>query len=178
MIRIFRASESADLSEEVMERDRNGEVDTQGIRKAFDAGLSDCGVVKLLFEDKNSEMSLTYAWFKPHYKLPRHQHNADCLYYIVSGDLMFGRHVLGAGDGFLVPKDSQYRYEVGASGVEILEFRTATRFNIAYGNSEASWDRFAEHISTHRESWLNVPPPLAARKIMHIEEHEADRATI
>jgi quercetin dioxygenase-like cupin family protein len=142
------------------------EIDRAGMAQAVEAGLMDVGIVKLLFSDEASSMSLTYAWFKPHYKLPNHSHSADCLYYIISGSLFFGNQELGAGDGFLVPSDNKYRYEVGADGVEILEFRTATKFDIKYGNSESSWNRLTENVQSLRTLWATATPPATARRII------------
>jgi hypothetical protein len=42
-------------------------------------------------------MSLCWAWFKSGYVLPRHSHNADCLYYVLGGSLRLGSVWLKAG---------------------------------------------------------------------------------
>ncbi len=34
--------------------------------------------------------SLVHSWFGPGFKLPRHSHSADCLYYVVSGEITMG----------------------------------------------------------------------------------------
>ena len=74
--------------------------------------------------------SLVRAWFGPHYVLPRHTHDGDCLYYVVAGSLKMGSQVLDAGDGFFVPSDAPYAYEAGPDGVEVLEFRSCTSFGM------------------------------------------------
>ena len=74
--------------------------------------------------------SLVKAWFGPHYVLPRHTHDGDCLYYIVEGSITMGSQTLEAGDGFFVPSDAPYGYEAGPDGVFVLEFRTRTSFGM------------------------------------------------
>jgi len=74
--------------------------------------------------------SLVRAWFAPHYVLPRHTHDGDCLYYVAEGSLKMGSQVLEAGDGFFVPSDAPYAYEAGPEGVVVLEFRMATSFGM------------------------------------------------
>ena len=71
-------------------------------------------------------MSLVHAWFGPGYRLPRHTHSADCLYYVISGSAVLGNHTLRAGDGFFVPANAPYQYDAGPEGVEVLEIRGAT----------------------------------------------------
>src|SRR5689334_5462076 len=34
--------------------------------------------------------SILHVWFKADYPVPRHTHDADCLYYIVSGSIVMG----------------------------------------------------------------------------------------
>ena len=54
--------------------------------------------------------SLTHVWFKKHYPLPLHSHDADCLYYIIAGSLRIGNETLGPRDGFFIPADMPYAY--------------------------------------------------------------------
>lgn len=74
--------------------------------------------------------SLVRVRFAPHYVLPRHSHDADCLYYIAEGSVVMGSQILGAGDGFFVPAGAPYAYEAGPDGVTVLEFRTRTSFDM------------------------------------------------
>ena len=73
---------------------------------------------------------LVKAWFGPHYVLPRHTHDGDCLYYVVDGSLVMGSQVLEAGGGFFVPSNAPYAYEAGPDGVTVLEFRSCTSFGM------------------------------------------------
>jgi mannose-6-phosphate isomerase-like protein (cupin superfamily) len=98
--------------------------------------------VCLFREPGENGMSLVYAWFKSGFILPKHSHDADCLYYVIAGSLKMGSVELGKGDGVFIPADFAYTYEVGPEGVEVLEFRTATKFHIHFKNNEpAHWDR-------------------------------------
>src|ERR1700761_487557 len=83
-----------------------------------EAGIDEGQTVKLLFSAPG--FSLTYAWFKSGFPLPRHTHSADCLYYIIAGSLQLGTETLGRGDGFFLPKDMAYAYTPGPEGVEVL----------------------------------------------------------
>ena len=60
--------------------------------------LSGGHVVKVLFRQEGDDgMSLVWSWFGPNYALPRHSHDADCLYYVVAGEARLGNRVVPAG---------------------------------------------------------------------------------
>jgi len=123
-----------------------------------EAGVDEGQTVKLLFSAPG--FSLTYAWFKSGFPLPRHSHNADCLYYIVAGSLTLGTETLGAGDGFFVPADAAYAYTPGPEGVEVLEFRNTDHFNIKFlAGSGAFWAKALETVRAERPGWATQPPP-------------------
>ncbi len=87
--------------------------------------------IKVLFRDDSpGGFSLIWAWFGADYPLPRHTHDSDCLYYVISGQAIMGKQVLGPGSGLFVPAGTPYRYTPGPEGVQILEFRKATSFDI------------------------------------------------
>jgi len=127
-----------------------------------EAGIDEGQTVKMLFSAPG--FSLTYAWFKSGFPLPRHSHNADCLYYIVAGSLTLGSVTLGAGDGFFVPADGAYAYTPGPDGVEVLEFRHAQNFNIKFlAGNPAFWNKALETVRGEREGWKDqVRPGLVA----------------
>jgi hypothetical protein len=105
-------------------------------------------------------MSLLYLWFKSHYVLPFHSHDTDCLYYVLSGELRMGSHVLRKGDGIFIPRETAYGYEAGPDGVEVLEFRNAKRFNLFFGNNpESRWDKIADTFRERAEIWQEETPP-------------------
>jgi hypothetical protein len=123
-----------------------------------EVGVGEGQIVKLLFSAPG--FSLTYAWFKSGFPLPRHSHNADCLYYIVAGSLTLGSETLGAGDGFFVPAEAAYAYVPGPDGVEVLEFRNADHFNIKFlAGSGAFWSKAVETVRAERPGWASQPRP-------------------
>jgi hypothetical protein len=123
-----------------------------------EAGVEEGQTVKLLFSAPG--FSLTYAWFKSGFPLPRHSHDADCLYYIIAGSLALGTETLGAGDGFFVPADAAYAYTPGPEGVEVLEFRQTDHFNIKFlAGSAAWWAKAAEAVRAERGAWARQQRP-------------------
>lgn len=98
--------------------------------------------------------SLVRAWFAPHYVLPRHSHDGDCLYLVVEGSLTMGAQTLVAGDGFFVPSDAPYAYEAGPEGVSVVEFRTRTSFGMKIpGGQVERLRRMAAVADEHVDAW-------------------------
>ena len=99
--------------------------------------------------------SIVHVRFAPDYILARHIHDTDCTYYIVAGEVSFGRtRVLRAGDGFFVAADQPYGYTAGPQGVELLEFRHSSSFTSrVIEDNEAVWREMFRVAETHRESW-------------------------
>ncbi len=109
--------------------------------------------VKVLFKDEG--MSLVLAWFGSGYRLPRHSHSADCLYYVVSGSLTMGARTVNAGDGFFVRAEQPYAYTAGTEGVEVLEFRSATSFDMTILDQTAqAWAALADIAVNNQDRWL------------------------
>jgi hypothetical protein len=125
----------------------------QAILDEFDLSQLAAGSkVKVLFRQAGEEgHSLVYAWFGPNYQLPRHSHSADCLYYVISGEAVLGSQVVKAGSGFFVPADQLYGYRAGPEGVEVLEFRKATSFDMQIADKK-------------RERWLSIMGAAAANQ--------------
>jgi mannose-6-phosphate isomerase-like protein (cupin superfamily) len=161
-IEIFRATEGTNLN---MPQEGVTRVDEVGLSEAYGAGLGEGSVVKMLFSDPRSGMSLSYAWFKSNYMLLRHSHDADCVYYVISGEVHLGTEILQAGDVFFVPANQLYQYSAGQKGVEILEFRNADDFNIRFsGNSATIWRRIGAVAAANLAVWrTEMAPPAAAR---------------
>jgi hypothetical protein len=68
-----------------------------------------------------------------------------------------GRQVLGTGEGFFVPKDHPYSYEAGRSGVEVIEFRRATTFNIRFVEEEEErWTRVFNRARANETEWSEM----------------------
>lgn len=161
---VFHAQDAQEVESEMMPREGLDESVLAGLAKLAAANATE-GIgerTRVLFREPGDDgMSLILAWFKSGYVLPFHSHNVDCLYYVIGGELHMGSHVLKKGDGFFVPADQGYGYEAGPEGVEVLEFRNATHFNLAFrGNNEARWDRIAETFGERAGIWAEetVPP--------------------
>ena len=98
-------------------------------------------------------MSLVWTRFEAGYPLPRHSHSADCLYYVVKGEARLGNKVVPAGEGFFVPADAPYAYTAGPEGIEILEFRSTSHFDMKITESEKRWTKIAEEVEENKPTW-------------------------
>ncbi|HEX7857992.1 MAG TPA: cupin domain-containing protein [Sphingobium sp.] len=150
---IFRGEAAPSLEESgVMDSVPPSEAVLAGMMQVIDAGMDNGHFTRVLFSQGG--MSLAYAWFKSGFPLPRHSHNSDCLYYIVGGSLRLGTEELKTGDGFFIGKDVPYTYTPGENGVEVLEFRTAERFDIkTLAANPAFWAKAAETAKAKRDIW-------------------------
>jgi quercetin dioxygenase-like cupin family protein len=163
-MRVFRAGDSAEVTTKSMPLENLSDADAAAMSNSEDQIGA---FVKVLFADEAAQTSLAYSWFKPNFILPKHSHNADCTYYIISGEAHLGSEVLRAGDGFFVPAGGNYKYSAGPEGVEVLEFRTATVFNMRMsGNTEADWVQIMQAARENHAEWMSAAPPLAARRMM------------
>jgi quercetin dioxygenase-like cupin family protein len=109
----------------------------------------------LFLGDADSAFSLVRARFKTGYRLPRHSHDSDCLYYVVAGSVVMGSQVLQAGDGFFVPAGAPYAYEAGPDGVEVLEFRHAIKFDIDVRDQTVErWEPIVAAAVANHEQWV------------------------
>lgn len=132
--------------------------ETAGAVAAIGAGMMDGTTVRLLFQMPG--LSLTHAWFKSGFPLPRHTHDTDCLYYIVAGSLRIGVEDLGKGDGFFVGAGVPYSYTPGPDGVEVLEFRGSDAFDIRLmADNPGFWARAVARVEAKREAWAGEVPP-------------------
>jgi hypothetical protein len=135
------------------------EVEPAAPEQMMEWALSDGHVVKTLFGDPTSDgMSLVWSWFGPDFALPRHSHSADCLYYITKGEIHMGRLILGAGEGFFVPSDSRYAYTAGPEGVEILEFRSVSSFDMRISETLPRWAKIVEGVRANQARWKAESP--------------------
>jgi hypothetical protein len=121
--------------------------------------LSGGHVVKVLFRQEGDDgMSLVWSWFGPNYVLPRHSHDADCLYYVVAGEARLGNRVVPAGAGFFVPSGAPYAYAAGPEGIQILEFRGVSSFDMQITESLPRWDRIVETVRANADTWKDTAP--------------------
>lgn len=163
-LRVFRAADATELPEEMMPREGIDDSIMAGLVGLAEAGVTE-GVgerTRVLFSTPGENgMSLVHAWFKGGYVLPFHSHSTDCLYYVLSGELHMGSHVLRRGDGMFIPADHGYGYEAGPEGVEVLEFRDASHFNLFFRpNSPQRWEQIATAYRDNEAHWREetVPP--------------------
>jgi quercetin dioxygenase-like cupin family protein len=156
---IFRAKNAADYDESgLMTPAETSQVDAEAAAQAVEAGMLEGSRVRLLFERPG--LSLTHAWFKSGFPLPRHSHDADCLYFVLAGSLRIGVEELSAGDGFFVGADVPYAYTPGPQGVEVLEFRTSDRFDIrVLAKNPAFWAKALATLDAKRVAWAGETPP-------------------
>jgi quercetin dioxygenase-like cupin family protein len=166
-VRIAKASEARNLDTEVMPWVGVSAEDGESLLNLYRDGAAEGSVIKLIYEDSVSGMSLTYAWFKANYLLPPHSHNSDCTYYVISGEAHLGTEVLRAGDVFFVPSDTFYAYQAGPQGVEVLECRTSTKFNLRVrGLGKSFPERAMKIITENLPNWRRQEPPAAARRFL------------
>jgi quercetin dioxygenase-like cupin family protein len=132
-----------------------------GSTRLVEAGVMDGSEVTQLFRHGgDGGFSLVHVWFKPNYHLPRHSHDTDCLYYVLSGQVLMGSQVMEAGDGFYVPSGQSYGYRAGPAGVEVLEFRHSTAFDIRLTERPDVFDQILDAVVANRARWVGdeVPP--------------------
>lgn len=161
---VFHAGEAQELGPEMMPREGVDDIALAAFARLNESeyreGLGERN--RVLFSEPGEQgMSLVHVWFKSGYVLPFHSHNVDCLYYVLGGELRMGSHLLRKGDGFFIPAGHGYGYEAGPDGVEVLEFRNATRFNLRLGgNDEARWNRIVDTLCERTVIWVEetVPP--------------------
>jgi quercetin dioxygenase-like cupin family protein len=125
-ISLFRAKDAVHLVEtDLMSKPEMTAETGAALQAGVAAGLGAGAETKVVLRQSEDEggFSLVSLWFKPDFPLPRHTHDADCLYYVLSGSAVMGNQSLRAGDGFFVPKDAPYQYSAGPEGVEVLEIR-------------------------------------------------------
>jgi quercetin dioxygenase-like cupin family protein len=161
---IFRAGEGTDIQDHmpILGVDDGVQAGLQRLAEATGPYPVASGAKTLmLFREPGEQgLSLCYIWFKSGYILPRHSHDADCLYYVLAGELHMGAQTLHKGDGMFIPANAGYTYEAGPDGVELLEFRNATRFHFMFrGNDDAHWSRIADVLKKNCPKWENEPPP-------------------
>ncbi|MEZ5744109.1 MAG: cupin domain-containing protein [Sphingomonadaceae bacterium] len=157
---IYRAKDAVDYTDEgPMEMAPMTEAQQAGMAALYEGGMLEGGTVKLLYSRPN--MSLTYVWFKAGYPLPLHSHNADCLYFIVTGSIRVGDEELGPGDGFFLGSDVPYSYVPGVDGVELLEFRDSNAYDFkTIGKKAEYWEKLVGNLAAARPLWSpeDVPP--------------------
>lgn len=159
-IRIFQG-EGKPLADDMMYPVAMVESVVAGFKPAIDAGLDNGHKLRCLLRSEGPDgSSLCRAWLKSGFVTPRHSHDSDCTYFVLAGTLIMGATIIGPGGGVFVPANSVYFLEAGPSGVEVLEFRPLSRFNVSYrGNSSSHWTRFKEAVVENVAKWRTQRPP-------------------
>ncbi len=157
---IFRAKDAPGLMEAAcMTIEPFTPAQRAGMDKVLAGGFLDGERIQVLTQLPG--FSLTHVWFKKDYPLPLHSHDADCMYYVISGSLRLGTEELGPRDSFFIPADVPYTYRPGPDGVEVLEIRSAPSFNfVNHARGEAFWDKAAETAAANREGWKTAKRPV------------------
>jgi hypothetical protein len=151
-MRTFRLADAALLHETGMMSMPTMEPDAS--EQMVEWATSGGQIVKVLFGDTDGDgMSLVWSWFGPGFTLPRHSHSGDCLYFVHRGEIHMGATVISAGDGFFLPARAPYAYSAGPDGVEVLEFRGVSSFDMRITESLARWDHIVEVSRANRERW-------------------------
>jgi quercetin dioxygenase-like cupin family protein len=156
---LFRRADAISVGESHAMDDISFPEGAQAFIAEFDfAALGEGAITDLVFRHAGPDgYSIVRAWFAPGYLLPRHSHDADCAYYITAGELRLGRQVLGTGEGFFVPKEHPYSYEAGPDGVEVIEFRHATTFNMRFVDEEEErWTRVFQRALANQAGWSEM----------------------
>ena len=156
---IFRAETAPTLDESKVLRFEGVTPEiADGLRSARAAGIGEGSFAKILINVPG--FSLAYAWHKSDFPLPLHSHDVDCCYLVIAGELTVGTETLGKGDGFFVPAGSAYTFFTGADGVEFVEFRNATSWNIVFkSKNPASWAKIADKAGDRLDAWRTESQP-------------------
>jgi hypothetical protein len=162
-MQVFRKAQAPALMEAgVMDIAPFDSTQRAGIDELVTAGYLEGDQTRVLFNIPG--FSLLHVWFKKDYPLLMHSHDADCLYYIIAGAVRLGTEDLGPGDGFFVPAGTPYKYRPGPAGVELLEFRHATRFDFQnLSKGKAFYDKALEMVTSNIEGWRQAKRPSEQR---------------
>ncbi|OLT11282.1 hypothetical protein BJF78_27180 [Pseudonocardia sp. CNS-139] len=134
---------------------------TPGPGEEFAAGSMSNGLRSLVpfCHAGETGFSIVRVYLAPGYILPAHTHDADCLYYVLRGLAILGRREIGPGGGFFIPAGKAYGYTAGAEGVEVLEFRHATRTDFRETErSPARWQKILDNAEEHG-GWVDADLP-------------------
>ncbi|MFV0259156.1 MAG: cytochrome P450 [Acidimicrobiales bacterium] len=156
---IFRAATAPTLEQTDVLRYEGLTPDIRaGLGQLADAGIEAGSFAKILINVPG--FSLAYAWHKSGYPLPLHSHDSDCCYVVIAGEMQVGKEVLGKGDGMLVPADTAYTFTTGPDGVEFLEYRHASSWNIVFKYRNAdSWTKAATEARNRHDGWASEAQP-------------------
>jgi hypothetical protein len=113
----------------------------------------------VLFQGEGPDgFSLVTSTMKAGYRLPRHTHSGDCVYLITKGSVFVGRREVTEGSGFLVKSGQPYTYTVGEQGAALVEFRSATTFDMQIlDQTVEKWKPLVDIAIANQERWAEEP---------------------
>jgi quercetin dioxygenase-like cupin family protein len=167
-IRIYRAADAPDLTQTDFGAKTDFGEHTELREVASELGAAARTASRLLVRQSPEEggFSLVYLFFKPNFPLFRHRHESDCLYLVLSGEVLMGSQTLRAGDSFFVPALAPYSYTAGPDGVEVLEIRhNVDGFTVTFANNPPSrLEEAKAAIKANAKAWdkITVGPMLRA----------------
>ena len=99
-------------------------------------------------------------WFKPHYPLPRHTHDVDCLYYVVSGTAVMGNQELRPVTASSYPQKRRTSTPPVPTEWRSWSSGTARSFDIKVTEDDpARWDAMIATANEQRSAWQTLPSP-------------------
>lgn len=131
------------------------------VRRLAESGVAEGVIGKVPYRhDGPTGFSLVEIYFKPGYHSTRHSHDADCLYYVKSGEVRLGNVTLRAGDGYFVPAGAPYQFQAGPEGFELLEFRNATTYDQQLFDQDLErWEPVFAAAEANRDRWRTIEGP-------------------
>jgi len=159
-MKIFRA-QGEPLAEDMMHPEALDAEGAAAYAQAAEAGMHQGHEIRCLYRSPMPDgPSLCRMWLKSGFVTPRHRHDTNCMYYVLAGELRLGNAVMAPGEGVYVPQGTVYSIEAGPEGLDLLEFRTDTRFNVEYtGNDDAFWGHFLGAVAANAAEWPDQPRP-------------------
>lgn len=127
--------------------------------------LGNCA--RVLFRGAEPDgFSIVHAWFGENFPLPRHKHAGHCLYYVLRGELRMGSKTVREGDGLFVPSGRAYTYRAGPGGVEVLEFRMVSSFDMDTLDQDLTkWESHVKVGDEMAEVWRQTQPEWVQRMV-------------
>ena len=130
------------------------EMNPPALDQMMNWGLSGGNVAKVLFKDGGEDgMSLVWSWFGPDYPLPRHSHNADCLYYVVAGEARHGQPHRRRGRRLLRARRRALRLHRGPRRHPDPRVPQRRQFDMQITEGLDRWDRIMEVVEEKSEAW-------------------------
>jgi hypothetical protein len=130
----------------------DNEIMRDGFRALVDVGWLEGIEFKVLLDIPG--FNLTYGRLKPGFTVPLHQHHGKGVYFVISGEAIYGNVILGVGDGIYQPPLSPYTLTAGEAGLEIMEIRTTGGSETMFlSKSPKYWENVLKKTVEARKTW-------------------------